>query len=408
MKILSTLFLGSLMLLGGCQPREAGRTAPEPQPEQQTETPAEQVEETPAPAPLPSPTGSMVGINATNQGYAMIQPWSKENPAYSQGFGIYLGDGNILTAANIVYSASFVEVTSADGSQTVPVTVTAFDPEANLALLRLKNGKDAAFLDKLVPVALGKAPRLGDKVTFWQFNGDGLPITTSGTLLATESACPFTNGEPFVLYNVKSSVTPLKGGAGNPVMRGNELVGLSASCDPSAQKVLAVTHTMISRFLEQARAGNYTGFPADGTQVTELTDPVFRKFLGLPETGGGFYVVKLPVYGSFYKAGVRPGDVVESVTGDKKAEQFEDSYLDSLFQVLEQAGVGYITYMPSRNTDQQIQRLRALCLRHGMGEISGEDVNSPSQSFICQKLAEPGFSHLVDAAWALVRREARD
>ncbi|MFR1411461.1 MAG: trypsin-like peptidase domain-containing protein [Akkermansia sp.] len=88
----------------------------------------------------------------------MIQPWSKENPAYSQGFGIYLGDGNILTAANIVYSASFVEVTSADGSQTVPVTVTAFDPEANLALLRLKNGKDAAFLDKLVPVALGKAP----------------------------------------------------------------------------------------------------------------------------------------------------------------------------------------------------------------------------------------------------------
>lgn len=71
-------------------------------------------------------------------------------------------------------------------------------------------------------------------------------------------------------------------------MRGNELVGLSASCDPPAQKVLAVTHTMISRFLEQARTGNYIGFPADGTQVTELTDPVFRKFLGLSETGGGF------------------------------------------------------------------------------------------------------------------------
>ena len=128
-----------------------------------------------------------------------VQPWSKENPAYSQGFGIYLGDGNILTAANIVYSASFVEVTSADGSQTVPVTVTAFDPEANLALLRLKNEADAAFLDKLVPVTLGNAPRLGDKVTFWQFNDDGLPITTSGTLLATESSSPFTNSEPFVL-----------------------------------------------------------------------------------------------------------------------------------------------------------------------------------------------------------------
>ena len=101
---------------------------PEPQPGQQPETPPEQVEETAAPAQLPSPTNAMVGINATNQGYAMVQPWSKENPAYSQGFGIYLGDGNSLTAANIVYSASFVEVTSADGSQTVPVIVTAFDP----------------------------------------------------------------------------------------------------------------------------------------------------------------------------------------------------------------------------------------------------------------------------------------
>ena len=39
MKILSLFALGSLILLGGCQPREAGRTAPEPQPGQQPETP---------------------------------------------------------------------------------------------------------------------------------------------------------------------------------------------------------------------------------------------------------------------------------------------------------------------------------------------------------------------------------
>lgn len=257
----------------------------------------------------------MVGISATNQGYAMVQPWSKENPSYSQGFGLYLGDGNFLTAANIVYSASFVEVTTANGSQTVPAMVTAFDPEANLALLRLKNEKDADFLNNLVPVRLGKAPKLDDSVTFWQFNTDGLPITTEGTLLATESAFPFTTAEPFVLYNVKSSVTPLKGGAGNPVMMGDELVGLSSSCDPSAQKALAVTHTMLSQFLEQAASGKYSGFPADGTQVTELTDPVFRKYLGLQEKGGGLYIAKLPNYGSFYQAGVRAGDVVESING---------------------------------------------------------------------------------------------
>lgn len=43
------------------------------------------------------------------------------------------------------------------------MTVTAFDPEANLALLRLKNEADSAFLDKLVPVTLGNAPRLATR-----------------------------------------------------------------------------------------------------------------------------------------------------------------------------------------------------------------------------------------------------
>lgn len=80
------------------------------------------------------------------------------NPAYSQGFGIYLGDGNILTAANIVYSASFVEVTSADGAQTVPVTVTAFDPEANLALLRLKTEKMPLSWTNWSPLRWGRLP----------------------------------------------------------------------------------------------------------------------------------------------------------------------------------------------------------------------------------------------------------
>ena len=102
------------------------------------------------------------------------------------------------------------------------------------------------------------------------------------------------------------------------------------------------------------------------------------------------------------------GDVGESVTGDKKAEKYEDSYLEELFDVLSDAGVPGVTYMPSRNTEVQIARLREQCRRHGIREISGEDINSPRQGFICEKLAEPGFTHLVDAAWELVRREERD
>ena len=99
------------------------------------------------------------------------------------------------------------------------------------------------------------------------------------------------------------------------------------------------------------------------------------------------------------------GDVTNSPTGDKKAAKFEDEYLDELIAYLPTVGIPAMTYMPSRNTTVQLDRLMNLCEKHHLKQISGEDINSPSQSFICKQLADPKFAHLVDAAWELVERE---
>jgi hypothetical protein len=99
------------------------------------------------------------------------------------------------------------------------------------------------------------------------------------------------------------------------------------------------------------------------------------------------------------------GDVGESPTGDKKAQKFEDDFLEELFVMLHSEGVRAITYMPARNTPEQLSRLQGLCKKYGMTEISGEDVNSSRQSMICPQLKRPEFRHLVDMAWTLVRRE---
>ena len=102
------------------------------------------------------------------------------------------------------------------------------------------------------------------------------------------------------------------------------------------------------------------------------------------------------------------GDVGDSVTGDKRAQKFEDDYLPLLFEEISSLGFKAVTYMPTRNTMDQLMRVRDLCAQYNLMEICGEDINSPRQGFICEKLAEPGFTHLVDAAWELVRREERD
>ncbi|HWQ77665.1 MAG TPA: PHP domain-containing protein [Anaerovoracaceae bacterium] len=101
------------------------------------------------------------------------------------------------------------------------------------------------------------------------------------------------------------------------------------------------------------------------------------------------------------------GDVTDSVTGDKKTQKFEDDYLDLLFEVLKEWNIDAFSYMPSRNTPDQIRRIQEKCRQYRFFEISGEDINSPRQPFICRQLARPEFSHLTDSTWALIEYEKK-
>ncbi|MEO8411809.1 MAG: hypothetical protein ABI478_14675, partial [Propionivibrio sp.] len=101
------------------------------------------------------------------------------------------------------------------------------------------------------------------------------------------------------------------------------------------------------------------------------------------------------------------GDVGNSVTGDKKAQKFEDDFLDDVFTTIRELGFKAVTYIAARNTAAQLDRVRALCVRHEMFQISGEDINQPRQKFICEALRQPEFANLVDAAWALIGHELR-
>ncbi|AYO30142.1 PHP domain-containing protein [Biomaibacter acetigenes] len=99
------------------------------------------------------------------------------------------------------------------------------------------------------------------------------------------------------------------------------------------------------------------------------------------------------------------GDVKDSVTGDKRTQKFEDDYLEELFEVLKETGFKAVTYMPTRNSINQLTRLKALCKKYGFFEISGEDINSLRQSFICDAYKKPDFQNLIDSTWALIGHE---
>ena len=99
------------------------------------------------------------------------------------------------------------------------------------------------------------------------------------------------------------------------------------------------------------------------------------------------------------------GDVTASVTGDKKAQKFEDEYLDDVIACIKTCGIRAVTYMPTRNTPEQLARLRRLCDENGLFQVSGEDINSPRQSFVIKAMENPMFSNLIDATWKLIGHE---
>ncbi|MCL2221822.1 MAG: PHP domain-containing protein [Oscillospiraceae bacterium] len=125
--------------------------------------------------------------------------------------------------------------------------------------------------------------------------------------------------------------------------------------------------------------------------VDEL--PHIRDFISLADKLGA-----IPAYAYL-------GDVGVSVTRDKRSQKFEDAYLDELMVYLKEIGVRAVTYMPTRNSDAQLSWVKKLCVANGLFQISGEDINSPLQRFICDKIELPEFEHLIDSAWALVGHE---
>jgi hypothetical protein len=99
------------------------------------------------------------------------------------------------------------------------------------------------------------------------------------------------------------------------------------------------------------------------------------------------------------------GDITDSATGDKKPEKFEDDIIEPLFEELKRIGFKAITYMPPRNTKDQLKRVQKLCTGLGFMEISGVDINSSRQIFNCPEVLDPDFSHLIDSTWALIAHE---
>lgn len=162
-------------------------------------------------------------------GRAQQSQSSRDHPVQGIGSGvIYSSDGHILTNAHVVAGASRVLVTLPDG-RTMPAGVLGAEPDRDLAVLRVADGR--------LPVAeLSAAPLRVGQLVVAIGNPYGLDFTvTAGVVSAKERSLPLDNRRK--LEHLIQTDTPINpGNSGGPLVdvRGR-VVGITTAILPFAQ-----------------------------------------------------------------------------------------------------------------------------------------------------------------------------
>ena len=256
---------------------------------------------------------SVVRVNTTVQNYSPSQPWEKTQPRKRRGLGAVLSNQTVLTTAKMAADAIYLEFQSADSSRNVPAKVIAIDYEANLALLGPANG--TGFLSSLKAAELSTPLKQKDDLNIVQLEDKGTTQMTPGTIRSMELLSTFVSGRFFLSYEVKASIQTESNSYTLPAFKGDQLAGILTSYDSKEQSCDIISIDIIRSFLEDAKDGNYLGFPSLGVGYSSTEDPNFRAWLKLPEDQGGLYISHVTPGGSAAASDIKKDDVLLSIAG---------------------------------------------------------------------------------------------
>ena len=225
---------------------------------------------------------------------------------------VYSADGLILTNEHVVSGATRVDVGFADG-QRVEGAVKATDAVTDLALVQAKRtGLPKPTYQPMLPKVGEGAIVLGSPLGFEN-------TATAGIISGLHRSIPDSASTSLSLVDLIQTDAPISpGNSGGAVinMRG-EVIGISeAYIPPSAGAValgFAIPAATAIEVADELLANGTAKHAYLGLTPGELT-PQIAEQLGIEATGG-VVVLSVDEAGPAGRAGIRPGDVLESMEG---------------------------------------------------------------------------------------------
>jgi len=256
---------------------------------------------------------SVVRVNVTLQPYDFLRPWSKRPPFQRRAVGAVLPGSCVLTTAEQVANATYLELEKPDSGEKCPATVEVVDYECDLALIK---PAEPGFLKPFKPLALTE-PEVGATLAIWQLENNGTLLNTRA-LLTTAEVGSYPIGDTYLmLYRLASSLQPRDSGFTSPVVKNGALAGMLLRFDARSQTADVIPAPVIQHFLKAAKAKTgYVGFPRTEMYNAGLRDPQLRRYAGLSNGHGGLYITEVVPGGPADKAGICQGDVLLAIGGN--------------------------------------------------------------------------------------------
>ena len=242
-------------------------------------------------------------------------------PVQGVGSGIVIDSrGHILTNNHVIDGTDRLRVTFGDSKQ-VNATVIGTDEETDLAVVKAElrdlnsNGKDEV---KLQPANFGNSEELKvGQIVMALGNPFGLtggPTVTAGIISSLNRNVQFENG---ILELVQTDTAINPGNSGGPLINTKgEVVAINTAKIPYGQGIgFAVPINTVKSVLTDLVENGHVTRPWLGISTVKLNSRI-ASFYRLPLVHGAL-IVNVEPYSPAENAGLRRGDIIEEINGNK-------------------------------------------------------------------------------------------
>lgn len=234
-----------------------------------------------------TPERSVIQIFNFSQQPVWDAPWRWQPVRREGGSGFVVTTNRgrrVMTNAHVVSWGRQILVRRFQDPRPFQAEVEFIGHDCDLAVLKLQ---DEAFFEGIDSLEFGDLPEVRSTVVTYGYPAGGEQISYTRGVVSRVEMQTYVHIGNRALLAVQTDAAINPGNSGGPVIQEDKVVGVSFQGVRGLENAgFFIPPEVIRHFVKDIEDGTYHGFPQAGIRVLPLQNPAYRRYLGLPESGG--------------------------------------------------------------------------------------------------------------------------